>query len=116
LDASRVARELTRLLYSLLEDPAKGGRLLVAVAEARGQRLGPLPAGQLRRALDRLGGGGYGLVGEAFLEHAGLSYLFRDRPGPGRRPGPASRLRGLLRSWLARHISVELGFEPAPGI
>jgi hypothetical protein len=112
LDAARVARELTRLLYSVVDDPAKAGKLLVSVAEAQGRHVGPVSASQIRRALDRLGSGGYGLVGEALLEHAGLGYLYRDRAAG--RTSQVARLRGLMRSWLARYVSVEMGYNGAP--
>jgi hypothetical protein len=107
-DFEPAARELARMREEVLGDPGRLGRLLVTVAAERGTQFGPLSAGQWRGALDRLHGQGYGLIGEAFLESVGLSYLVEVRPANGSRATPDGHIRGLLRSWLARSIRLDM--------
>jgi hypothetical protein len=118
-DVDRIRRDLVRLLSAVAGDIRRTGALLVEVAAARGERVGPIAARHIRVALDRLGGPGYGLIGEAVLERVGLGYMFRASPeGPDSalRPytGVYERVRGLLRSWLAEHI--ELNLDPPPAL
>ncbi len=111
-DRQRMVADMSRHLYEVLGDPGRAGRLLLRVAEERRVRLGPLRASHVDAAIRRLGGAGYGLVGEALLENLGLASLYRDgRRGAAGPPGPAGRIRGLLRSWLAGQIRVELGVD-----
>lgn len=118
VDLDEMVRGLIRLIESALPDTRSAGALLMEVAAAKGMRLGPLPAAQVNAALRRLGGPGYGLIGEALLERAGLGYLYRqgDRPGKwGQGDGPAGRLRALLREWVASQIDLRMGFPAMPG-
>jgi hypothetical protein len=116
-DFERWARDITRLLFQIVGDTRRAGQLVVSIAAQRGTRIGPLHPGVIRAALDRLGGPGYGLVGEALLERVGLGYLYRDRrrTSTGRQPSQASRIRGTLRRWIAAQIEIRIGpeFEPA---
>jgi hypothetical protein len=111
-DFDQMARDLTRLLYRVAGDTRAAGRLVVQIAAERGTKVGPLPPGAIRAALDRLGGPGYGLVGEALLEKVGLGYLYRDgRSRQGRKPSLRGRLRGMVRNWLAGQIEVDVAPE-----
>jgi hypothetical protein len=110
-DRPRMVSDLARLLYEVLDDPGRAGRLLLRVADGREARLGAMRASHLDAAVRRLGGRGYGLIGEALLENLGLGSLYRDGgSGPSRSTIPGV-IRGLLRRWLARRIRVELGIE-----
>jgi hypothetical protein len=110
-DFERLTRDLIRHLHALAGDTERSARLLLAIAEERGMRAGPLPASLVRRVFDRLGGPGYGLLGEALLVRVGLGRLYAAE-GRGAHPASmrarGSRLRGLLRGWLARQIDVRL--------
>ncbi len=108
-DVTRIQRDLVRLVHEAAGDVRRTGAILVQVAAERGEALGPFRPRQVKAAFDWLGGAGYGLVGEALLERAGLSYLFRT---PGR-TGTVARLRGLLRSWLARQIELDVSVPTA---
>jgi hypothetical protein len=108
-DYDRSGRDLVRLLYSVVGDTQRAGQLIVRVAAEGGTKIGPLAPVVIRSALDRLGGRGYGLLGEAVLERVGLGYLYRDRSRAASLP---SRIRGMLRRWLAAQIDLQ--FEPAP--
>jgi hypothetical protein len=114
-DYDLMARDIVRLLYRIAGDTRAAGRLIVDIAAQRGTRVGFVPPGAVRAALDRLGGPGYGLLGEALLEKVGLGYLYSDGQRPGRRPSRAGQLRGMLRRWIADQIEVRVApaAEPA---
>lgn len=112
-DMRRVVKDLLRLLHSTLGNPDRLGRLLVELAAMKSINLGPLTAHSVEAALNRLGGKGYGLVGEAALEMSGLGYLFRDKsrsPETSAAAGAraAAGIRGLLRSWLAAEMAARM--------
>lgn len=121
VDYEQMARDLLRLVHTTLGDVRETGRLLVQLAAEKGYRLGPISAAQMRAAVNRLGGPGYGLIGEALLERLGLSYLFHS-PAGGQDSAMApysgvyERIRGLLRSWIAGKIDFDFraGTSPLP--
>lgn len=113
-DFDRLTSELIRHIHAVAGDTASAARLLLTIAEERGLKVGPLPAGLVSRALNRLGGPGYGLLGEAVLQRVGLGYLFEAEQragGPHSERARVGRVRTLLRNWLADQIDIEL--EPA---
>ena len=121
VDYEQMAKDLLRLVHTTLGDVRQTGRLLVQLAAEKGYQLGPVTTAQVRTAVNRLGGPGYGLVGEALLEKLGLSYLFQPPAGPqdsGMRPysGVYERIRGLLRTWLANKMDFDFkaGNTPIP--
>lgn len=107
-DFDKMGKDIVRLLHSIVADTAQGGQLLVRLAAERGTRIGPISPGVIRAALDRLGRGGYGLLGEAVLERAGLGYLYRDQGAAGRPASLPSRIRGIIRRWLAEQIDLDI--------
>lgn len=103
-DFTRITRELVRLVHSTVGSPERLGRFAFELATVRDQKFGALKPQNIEWAMNRMGGWGYGLVGEAILEKAGCGYLYKtdeDRKG-----GIANRTRALLRTWLARQIPV----------
>ena len=116
-DFDHMTKDLMRLIHeSLGGSVRRSGELLLAVAAEKGMRLGPVDPGHLRTALNRLGGPGYGLVGEALLLKVGLNSLFEE-PVQGA-SGPAApihrrveQLRGVLRGWVADRLEIEVGYE-----
>lgn len=112
-DEARTGRDIVRMLYSIVGDTGRAGQLVLRLAAERGTKIGPLTPGVIGSALDRLGGRGYGLLGEAVLEKIGLGSLYHDqRLTAGRPASLPSRVRGILRRWLAEQI--DLGFAPPP--
>lgn len=113
-DFERITKDLIRLLHEATGSVRRTGELLMELASARGYKLGPVSTRHIQFALNRLGGPGYGLVGEAVLEKVGLSYLFK-RPAGAQDSGFAAydgvyeRIRGLLRGWLASQMELRLG-------
>lgn len=113
-DFERITRDLVRIMHEAMGDMRRTGALLVALAAERGFSLGPVSPRQIKVALDRLGGPGYGLIGEALLEAVGLTYLF-TRPSERQDSafalydGVYERIRGLMRTWLAKQIDFRLG-------
>jgi hypothetical protein len=98
-DFSQVARDLARLVYTTVASPSLAGRLALDLAERRGVAVGPLSPRIVMAAFDRLGGGGYGLVGEALLRRFGLGYLYEADESAA--ATPPQRIRALFRDWLA---------------
>jgi hypothetical protein len=114
----RIFRDLFRLLHQTLGNARLTGELLVRIAAEKGLGLGPVSARQVQAAINRLGGPGYGLIGEAALEMAGLDYVFKaqtERQDSGFRlyEGVYERIRSLLRTWLAREMAARVDFLPA---
>jgi hypothetical protein len=112
-DFARMTQDLLRHVHAIAGDTRQAGRIAMEVAAERGVRIGPLPPTVIRAALDRLGGPGYGLIGEALLEKVGLGYLYAPPRGFRLDAGQrlALRVRGVLRRWLADRI--ELDIQPA---
>jgi hypothetical protein len=112
-DFEQITRDLVRLVHETMTDTRSSGALVLEIAAARGMKLGPVSPAVIRAASDRLGGPGYGLLGEAMLERVGLSYMFkreRQREDSGflLYGGVYERVRGLLRSWVARQLDFRL--------
>jgi hypothetical protein len=110
----RITKDLVRLVYTTLGDTRSAGAMLVQIAEQKGFHLGPISPGIMRAALDRLGGPGYGLIGEALLQRVGLEYLFRAEHGRqdtafAPYAGVYERIRTVARSWIADQIDFRLG-------
>ena len=104
----QMVRDLIRHLYVTVSDTREAGRLLLHLADERGMRIGPIAPRHLDAALNRLGGPGYGLLGEALLEKAGLSYLFTGPASSTASRGVVERTRSLFRSWVASQIELRL--------
>jgi hypothetical protein len=90
------------------------GAMIIEIAAEKGYKLGPISPRVVQTAINRLGGPGYGLLGEALLERVGLSYVFKAERGQqdsAYAPYTAAyeRVRGLLRSWVAKQIDFKLG-------
>lgn len=112
-DFERITRDMVRLIYETMSDTRATGALLVEIAAEKNFSLGPISPRLIQTAVNRLGGPGYGLLGEALLERVGLSYLFRCERGQqdsafALYDGPYERIRSLLRSWIARQIDFKL--------
>ena len=113
-DFEHMIKDILRLAYETLGNTRLAGQMVLGFAAAKGYSLGPFTVRQLQAAIDRLGGPGYGLLGEAMLEKAGLSYIFEtEQSGVATNPGTAVylRLRGALRSWIGEQLALrtELG-------
>lgn len=114
---------LFRLVQEMLGNVRLTGELVMRLAAESKLDLGPISARQLDIALRRLGGPGYGIIGEAALERAGLGYMFKqpetdqDRTF-GSYSGVYEKIRGLVRNWVASQLpeasKIELG-SATPG-
>ena len=112
-DFDRMTRDMIRLIHESLGGSVRAsGEMLLAIASEKGMRLGPLDPGLVRTALGRLGGPGFGLVGEAMLLKAGLGHLYTD---PLEQAAPThrrvERVRSVLRNWIADRLEIEVGYE-----
>ncbi len=112
-DFERITKDMVRLIYETMSDTRMTGALLVEIAAEKGFSLGPISPRAVQTAINRLGGPGYGLLGEALLERVGLAYMFRREKGEqdsafALYDGVYERVRGLFRSWIARQIDFKL--------
>lgn len=112
-DFQRITRDLIRFVYEMMSNTRTAGRFVLEIARQNGRKLGPISAHQVQMALNRLGGPGYGLVGEALLESVGLDYMFK--PQRGRQDSgfalyeqPYERLRGLVRTWVSNQMNFKV--------
>jgi hypothetical protein len=105
-DFARVARDLVRLVYQTVSSPNLAGRLALDLAARRGVGIGPISPRLVAAALDRCGGRGYGLVGEALLQRFGLSYLYES--DESETASPARRLRARFRRWLVSKLPEQV--------
>ncbi|MCI0816050.1 MAG: hypothetical protein J4N29_03265, partial [Chloroflexi bacterium] len=88
----------------------RNGELLVDIAVRRGYKMGPFPPKLVQRALNLLGGPGYGLLGEAVLERVGLP-LPRDtdrNQNSGMRlyTGVYEKIRAKARTYVSSRIDL----------
>lgn len=109
----QITKDMVRHFYAMLGDTRNAGAMLVRIAEEKNITLGPITPRILRTALDRLGGPGYGLIGEALLEKVGLNYMFRPQRGVqdsgfALYGGVYERVRRLARAWIADQIDFNL--------
>lgn len=85
VDFPRVARDFVRNFQQVAGTMKRAGQLFVELASKRGVRIGPVPIGAVRRMLDKVGGPGYGLIGEALMDKFGI-----PRPASANQIGPIS--------------------------
>lgn len=104
VDFPRVARDFVRNFQQVAGTMKRAGQLFVELAAKRDVRLGPVPVSMFRRLMDKIGGAGYGLIGEALLDKFGI-----PRPTSEGQRGPVSlpprmyeafrsRMRGMIMS------------------
>ena len=108
MDFSRVARDLVRNFHEAAGTMKRTGSLFLELAARRDARVGPVPIRTARRALDRIGGPGYGLVGEAVLDKFGI-----PRPQGADQTSPVSlpprlyeAFRSRMRGMIASRVSA----------
>jgi hypothetical protein len=107
-DFGRIVRELARLLHACAGSPERLGRMAFELASWKDVKLGVLRPRHIDWAMNLRGGWGYALVGEAILERAGLSYLFKPQAKEASKEGMAERSRALIRTWLSRQLPVSV--------
>jgi hypothetical protein len=109
-DFTRIARELVRNFSEAAGNLRRTGMLLVEMAVARDYNIGPFPPKVVRTAMNRLGGPGYGLLGEAILERVGLPIppeWTGTQDGATRfYSGAYEKVRSKMRSFVAAKIDV----------
>ena len=107
-DYNQIVKDMVRLLHTCAGSPERLGRLAFDLGSWKDRRVGMLRSRHLGWALDRFGGFGYGLVGEAILERVGCSYLFRPQHKEDTREGIAEHSRSLIRTWLSKQLPVSV--------
>jgi hypothetical protein len=115
-DFARVTKELARLMYQTVESPKLFGQLIVDVVDRKDLVSGAIKPRHLRWALERPGGWGYSLLGEAILERMGLAFMFKKDQGdddPPRKPDVQTKLRNRLRTWVANKLPASFYQVPS---
>ena len=105
-DFGRVTRELARMMYQTVDSPKLFGQLVVDIVDKKDLVSGRIKPRHVRWALERPGGWGYSLLGEAILERMGLAFMFRkdhDDETSGK-AGVQTKLRNRLRTWVANKL------------
>lgn len=108
------ARQMVRHLFDIAGDSKRAGQLLLDVAVVGGINLGRISTVRLQSVIDRLGGVGYELLGEAVLESVGLPMppgvgAHVDSKIAGAVPTPSAlyeRMRSKVRSAIAGRIDL----------
>ena len=109
VDFGYLAKELIRNFAESAGTIKRSGMLVVEMAVARDYPIGPFPSRFVRAAMNRLGGPGYGLLGEAMLEKVGLPLPSQKGPqDSGYRfySGIYEKIRGKMRTFIANRIDV----------
>ncbi len=109
VDFMRMNKDLIKLTAQITQSPERTGRLVMEIAEQQGLRLGPITINHINAAMNRLGGPGYGLIGEALMVSAGVKESFTDHE-----QGIVERIRGSVRNWLAGEIDKRLASKAIP--
>ena len=110
VDFFHVAKELVRNFAESAGNVRRSGQLLVEMAVAREYPIGPFPARFVRGAMNRLGGAGYGLLGEAILEKVGrpMPAKWIGEPDSGIRfhTGIYENIRTRMRTFIVNKVDV----------
>lgn len=108
VDFARIARDFVRNFQQIAGNVRRAGQMFVDLAARRGVRVGPVPLSAARSALDKVGGPGYGLIGEAVLDKFGI-----PRPSSASQTGPVSlpprmydAFRSRVRAMIAQRVEV----------
>ena len=97
VDFPRVARDFVRNFQQVAGTMKRAGQLFVELAARRDVRLGPVPVSVFRRIMDKIGGAGYGIIGEALLDKFGI-----PRTTTESRTGPISLPPRMYEAFRAR--------------
>jgi hypothetical protein len=110
VDFAHIARELVRNFSEAAGTVKRTGQVMVDMAVTRNYPIGPFPARFVRAAMDRLGGPGYGIIGEAILMKVGLPVpsKWSDKSDSGLRfhRGIYETIRSKMRNFVADRIDV----------
>ena len=110
VDFAQLARDLIRHFSESAGSVKRSGQLLVDMAVYRDYPIGPFPAKFVRAAMNRLGGAGYGLLGEAVLEKVGLPVPARwiGKPDSGIHfhTGVYEKIRTKMRNFIISRIDL----------
>jgi hypothetical protein len=72
VDFPRVASDFVRNFYEVAGSMKRAGYLFVDLAAKRGMKVGPVPLSSINKVLSKIGGPGYGILGEAVLDKFGV--------------------------------------------
>ncbi|MBM3940026.1 MAG: hypothetical protein FJ318_03855 [SAR202 cluster bacterium] len=105
VDFKRIAREFVRHFYDILGSTRRSGEFLLEIAARRGYNIGPVSPRTLMTWMNRLGGAGYSVIGEAILERVNLPVPEGVRHFYN---APYRRVRGALRGFVAKKLDLRV--------
>ncbi len=100
-DLEEMKARIVHLTAQVARTPDNAGRLVMAYAADQGKTLGPVRIAHIDRALNLLGGAGYGLIGEAMMMKVGGEKFFTPHD-----EGMVGKVRGVLRSKVSESIHL----------
>jgi hypothetical protein len=103
-DIGRITRELGRLMYQVTESPRLFGQLVMETIDKKDLVTGRIKPHHVKWVMERPGGWGYALLGEAILERAGLAFMFKKDLEDAHRGTMQTRIRNNLRTWVANKL------------
>ena len=110
VDFTQIARDLVRHFSESAGSVKRSGQLLIDMAVYRDIPIGPFPARVVRGAMNRLGGAGYGLLGEAVLEKVGLPvparWIGKEDSGIRFHTGVYEKVRTKMRNFIVSRIDL----------
>jgi len=102
----KIKQNMGRFIYHPLGDIRNTGRLVMDIGAQEGRDIHGISLADIRAAFNQyemIGGPGYGLIGEAFMEKLGI-----EKPLKFNNHGPVGRARGLLRTFVANRMDFDI--------
>ncbi|MBT18329.1 MAG: hypothetical protein CL889_05095 [Dehalococcoidia bacterium] len=113
-DLNYNAQQMVKHLFDIAGNSSRAGKLLTDVAISAGLNIGPVKATHIQGLIEKLGGRGYELLGEAVLESVGLPIASHNQTSQNRRilgtvPTPNAiyeKFRSKIRKSIANRIDL----------
>ncbi|MQF86324.1 MAG: hypothetical protein FI734_02515 [SAR202 cluster bacterium] len=99
VDFSRVTSDFVRNFYEVTGSVKRAGNLFLTLAARRGMKIGPVPLSSINTVLSKIGGPGYGIIGEAVLDKFGVPRATNDSRF-------LNGLKSNLKNMVARQIDT----------
>jgi hypothetical protein len=103
-DIGRITRELGRLMYQVTQSPRLFGQLVLETIDKKDLVTGRIKPRHVKWVMERPGGWGYALLGEAILERTGMAFMFKKDEETAGRSDVHTKIRNNLRTWVANRL------------
>jgi hypothetical protein len=102
-DFTKMQKDIVRWASYSVGDSTNRGKLILEFAQQQGVHLGPIKPEHIQKAFYKLGGPGFGLLGEALMEVAGINGPVKDQD-----KGLSGKIRSVVRKQIAAQIDHQL--------